>query len=95
MEQMSLAVTREHYGNNFWQDGEYACARCERRLYLSGAKFNGPCIWPSFREGATPDALAVVPVAHYNNYACAATALYCGGCDLFLGWVLDVAAWQR
>jgi peptide methionine sulfoxide reductase MsrB len=85
MEQMSLAVTQEHYGNDFWEAGDYHCARCKQRLYTSGAKFSGPCIWPSFREGATPDALATEPVTHYNNYTCSANALYCGGCDLFIG----------
>lgn len=85
MEQMSLEITREHYGNDFWQSGRYACARCQRLLYTSTAKFAGPCIWPSFRTGASPGALTERHVTDYNNYTCATCELYCGGCGLFVG----------
>lgn len=41
LEQMSLAVTKEEYGNEFWKDGVYMCSKCHQQLYVSSAKFKG------------------------------------------------------
>lgn len=85
MEQISLAVSREAYGTGFDQAGAFICARCRQLLYRSQAKFEGPCIWPSFRSGASDNALYERKVEAYNNYACEVREVYCGGCRLFLG----------
>ncbi len=37
---------------HWWAPGRYACARCDHTLYSSDDKWDGPCIWPSFRRGA-------------------------------------------
>ena len=86
MEQVSSVASREIY-NDHWEAGGYRCARCTHPLYSSGAKFVGPCLWPSFREGAAPGSLHTikVPRGSYNNYKCEVHELYCGGCKLFLG----------
>eukprot|EP00045_Choanoeca_perplexa_P016945 m.235666 g.235666 ORF g.235666 m.235666 type:complete len:187 (-) comp17407_c0_seq5:487-1047(-) len=86
MEQMSLVVTKEHYGNSHTSTGSFSCARCQALLYDSSAKFNGPCIWPSFRAGAQHDStLCFNRVETYNNYTCPVFEIYCDGCKLFLG----------
>eukprot|EP00043_Microstomoeca_roanoka_P001088 m.30809 g.30809 ORF g.30809 m.30809 type:complete len:175 (-) comp10643_c1_seq1:97-621(-) len=85
LEQMSLAVTQEEYGNDFWQEGAYYCSQCKTLLYTSDAKFAGPCIWPSFREPASETALTLRKVDAYNNYTCEVQEVYCGTCKLFVG----------
>eukprot|EP00730_Choanoeca_flexa_P004777 TRINITY_DN11799_c0_g1_i1.p2 TRINITY_DN11799_c0_g1~~TRINITY_DN11799_c0_g1_i1.p2 ORF type:complete len:187 (+),score=22.90 TRINITY_DN11799_c0_g1_i1:1567-2127(+) len=86
LEQMSLVVTKEHYGNNHMRLGKYICARCQTLLYSSSAKFKGPCIWPSFRTGVDNDSsLHLNKVDTYNNYDCPVFEVYCGNCNLFLG----------
>jgi peptide methionine sulfoxide reductase MsrB len=40
---------------HWWAPGRYACARCDRTLYSSDDKWDGPCIWPSFRRGAVDE----------------------------------------
>ena len=51
----------------FWGAGTYHCARCALPLYSSKAKWNGPCVWPSFRAavvelpGGHEDKQLVVP----------------------------------
>ena len=91
MEQISSIVSKEHYAEH-WQNGQYTCARCGRHLYGSGAKFRGPCLWPSFRAPLR-DSLHTVAVPHgtYNKYTCAVRELYCGadGCKLFLGHAFE------
>lgn len=68
MEQMSFVVTTEKY-SDFWEEGTYFCARCDHALYSSEAKFQGPCMWPSFRGVATQSSVhtLIVPKGSYNE----------------------------
>ena len=86
MEQVSTTVSKENY-NDFWGEGCYHCARCAHALYGGDSKFVGPCMWPSFRKGYSPDSLHAteVPRGSYNEYVCDVHELYCGKCQLFLG----------
>mmetsp|Transcript_53858 Transcript_53858/g.121724 ORF Transcript_53858/g.121724 Transcript_53858/m.121724 type:complete len:126 (+) Transcript_53858:210-587(+) len=68
-----------------WGEGSYCCARCQRLLYASSAKWRGPCPWPSFRRPESEDALVMRRVEGYNSYTCAVAEVFCGGCGLFLG----------
>lgn len=85
-------VSDEMYLKN-WEIGTYNCARCDRLLYRSRDKWNGPCAWPSWRRPATDDSLSLHDVHHdewkgpggYNGYTCEVFEVYCGGCELFLG----------
>eukprot|EP00037_Helgoeca_nana_P019439 m.189802 g.189802 ORF g.189802 m.189802 type:complete len:203 (-) comp24864_c0_seq1:1075-1683(-) len=93
MEQVSKVVTSEALAS-CWDSGRYSCSRCDRPLYSSGAKFQGPCMWPSFREALGQDALksVAVPRGAYNGYECEVNEEYCGKCHLFLGHSLKDGA---
>eukprot|EP00042_Codosiga_hollandica_P044031 m.426909 g.426909 ORF g.426909 m.426909 type:complete len:161 (+) comp56694_c0_seq2:182-664(+) len=84
MEQLSFVACKENY-RQFWEPGQYVCARCRHALYESSAKFDGPCAWPSFRAEAGLAALHLNHVDSYNNYTCQVFEIYCGSCRLFLG----------
>lgn len=86
MEQISSVVSREVY-NEHWESGVYRCARCGHPCYASVDKFRGPCMWPSFRHGHSPNALHMirVPRGTYNKYTCNVDELYCAQCQLFFG----------
>mmetsp|Transcript_38829 Transcript_38829/g.57052 ORF Transcript_38829/g.57052 Transcript_38829/m.57052 type:complete len:130 (+) Transcript_38829:146-535(+) len=70
--QTSLVVTNEHLATE-WSSGMYACSACSNRLYSSDSKFEGPCLWPSFRCSA----------------GCETHEIYCKQCELFVGHAFD------
>lgn len=74
----------ERYLHHF-EVGVYRCSRCRRALYSSEDKYQGPCVWPSFRKAFSEDALHTRVVAPYNKYTVTVKEVYCGGCDLFIG----------
>ena len=87
-----------------WQKGIYYCSRCLMPLYKSSEKYNGPCVWPSFRReistrhqqgGATTlrANTSTATVSGYNSYPESVTVkeVYCSGCDLFIGHQFDDA----
>ena len=71
---------RYHYDKGF-----YKCARCKLLLFSHESKWNGPCVWPSFRAGVSASSLSACRVSPYNNYTVTVKELYCGGCSLFIG----------
>mmetsp|Transcript_11830 Transcript_11830/g.27858 ORF Transcript_11830/g.27858 Transcript_11830/m.27858 type:complete len:170 (+) Transcript_11830:119-628(+) len=88
MEQVSFVVTQENLGPMF-DDGLYSCARCKSELYRSSEKFEGPCMWPSFREASSAEGLERREVRGYNHYTCTTVELYCRSCQLFLGHAFE------
>eukprot|EP00040_Diaphanoeca_grandis_P043234 m.267370 g.267370 ORF g.267370 m.267370 type:complete len:216 (+) comp72690_c0_seq1:211-858(+) len=90
MEQISSIVTKERLATN-WKEGHYHCSRCDNVLYHSSSKFEGPCMWPSFRIPKNEESLAtrLVPCGAYNHYTCEVFEIYCKECKLFLGHQFD------
>ena len=38
--------------DKFYESGEYLCAACGTRLFISAAKYNSGCGWPAFTKPA-------------------------------------------
>ena len=49
MELISDIVTWGERFKYHWEAGNYCCSRCNNPLYSSRDKWDGPCVWPSFR----------------------------------------------
>ena len=73
----------EEFKNHF-EEGTYVCSRCSNPLFASSTKWDGPCVWPSFRDVIDEKSVKFRQVAPYNNYQCRVFEVYCT-CDLFLG----------
>ena len=73
----------EEFKSHF-EEGVYVCSRCANPLFASQSKWDGPCVWPSFRDVIDETSVKFRQVAPYNNYKCRVFEAYCK-CDLFLG----------
>ena len=85
MELLSDIVTWGERYLHHWECGVYKCSRCRTPLYSSRDKYKGPCIWPSFRQAISEEAISSVVVFPYNKYTVTVKEVYCGTCDLFIG----------
>ena len=43
--------------DKFYEEGEYVCAGCGTRLFISAAKYNSGCGWPAFTKPADEDVI--------------------------------------
>ena len=86
MELLSDLVSWGEEFKNHWEDGIYKCARCSNPLFSSKDKWDGPCVWPSFRKAIDDErSLDLATVTEYNNYTVTVQEAYCKRCDLFIG----------
>ena len=85
MELLSDIVTWGELYLHHFEQGAYACSRCENILYFSDDKFRGPCRWPSFRKSACIESLIMDPISSYNGYTVEVNEIYCKQCLLFIG----------
>ena len=74
--------------------GERYCSRCRLPLCSSIDKWDGPCVWPSFRGEIVESNRNSTSYGHltkYNQYpeSTVIKEVYCVGCDLFLGHAFD------
>lgn len=81
-----IAVSWGERYRHHWEPGTYCCSRCKNPLYTSKEKWNGPCVWPSFRQEVSGNnSISVSTVYPYNNYVATVKEVYCSKCDLFIG----------
>lgn len=73
------AFTGEYTDNK--QPGTYVCRRCNTPLYLSKAKFDSHCGWPSFDDELS-GAVKHLPDADGHRIE-----IVCANCDAHLGHV--------
>jgi len=91
MELISDIVSWGEMYRHIYDIGSYHCARCDNLLYSSEDKWDGPCVWPSFRQAACVvgdnDNISLLSevVFPYNKYTVEVRELYCGRCKLFIG----------
>lgn len=64
--------------NNFFEDGEYVCAGCGERLFISKHKFSSSCGWPSF-DNSIEGKIEEAPDYSHGMSRIEITCKNCGG----------------
>jgi len=70
--------------DKFYEDGEYMCAACGTRLFISAAKYNSGCGWPAFTR---PSDEGTVEERRDTSFGMIRTEVLCGKCGSHLGHV--------
>ena len=70
--------------DKFYENGEYMCAACGTRLFISAAKYNSGCGWPAFTKPAEGD---TVEERRDTSHGMIRTEVLCGNCGSHLGHV--------
>jgi peptide-methionine (R)-S-oxide reductase len=71
--------------NDHYQEGDYLCKGCGKRLYLSESKFNSHCGWPSY-DRAVEGSLIEIPD---NSAGITRTEIVCANCGGHQGHVFN------
>lgn len=77
------------FTGKYWnskEKGTYYCAACGHPLFVSDAKFESSCGWPSFFEPITKGSVIYSPD---NEHGMQRTEVMCGRCKAHLGHVFD------
>lgn len=77
------------FTGKYWnskEKGTYFCAACGNPLFVSDAKFESSCGWPSFFEPITKASVIYAPD---NEHGMQRTEVMCGRCRAHLGHVFD------
>lgn len=67
--------------DDFYQEGEYLCRRCDNPLFSSQAKFDAGCGWPAF-DDHYPNSVIQIPDQDGHR-----TEIQCAKCKGHLGHV--------
>jgi peptide-methionine (R)-S-oxide reductase len=81
--------TERPFTGTYWNTmdrGEYYCAVCGNPLFISDAKFQSSCGWPSFFEPVKPDSLIY---EEDHTFGMKRTEVMCGRCKSHLGHVFE------
>jgi peptide-methionine (R)-S-oxide reductase len=77
------------FTGKYWnskEKGTYYCAACGNPLFISDAKFESSCGWPSFFQPLTKTSVIYAPD---NTHGMQRTEVMCGRCKAHLGHVFD------
>lgn len=77
------------FTGKYWnskETGTYYCAACGHPLFVSDAKFESSCGWPSFFEPVVKSSVIYAPDNSHGMYR---TEVLCGRCKAHLGHVFD------
>ncbi len=77
------------FTGKYWnskEKGTYYCAACGNPLFVSDAKFESSCGWPSFFQPITKSSVIYAPD---NSHGMHRTEVLCGRCKAHLGHVFD------
>jgi peptide-methionine (R)-S-oxide reductase len=77
------------FTGKYWNskdNGTYYCAACGNPLFISNAKFESSCGWPSFFEPVNKGSVIYAPD---NSHGMHRTEVMCGRCKAHLGHVFD------
>jgi len=72
--------------DKFAETGTYYCAVCGNALFVSDAKFESSCGWPSFYQPVTKGSIIYTPD---HTMGMERTEVQCGRCKSHLGHVFD------
>ena len=77
------------FTGKYWnskENGTYYCAACGNPLFVSDAKFESSCGWPSFFQPFNKTSVLYAPD---NTHGMHRTEVMCGRCQSHLGHVFD------
>ncbi|AWW29210.1 peptide-methionine (R)-S-oxide reductase [Echinicola strongylocentroti] len=83
------AATERAFTGQYWDadtKGTYYCAVCGNKLFLSEAKFESDCGWPSFFEAVRKNS---VIYKEDNSHGMNRIEVLCGRCDSHLGHIFN------
>ncbi|WP_460538395.1 peptide-methionine (R)-S-oxide reductase MsrB [Echinicola sediminis] len=83
------AATERAFTGKYWDSnakGTYYCAVCGNKLFLSEAKFESDCGWPSFFESVRKNS---VIYKEDLSHGMERIEVLCGRCDSHLGHIFD------
>ncbi|QDH80903.1 peptide-methionine (R)-S-oxide reductase MsrB [Echinicola soli] len=83
------ASTERAFTGKYWDSdtkGTYYCAVCGNKLFLSEAKFQSDCGWPSFFEPVRQNS---VIYKEDNSHGMNRIEVLCGRCDSHLGHIFN------
>lgn len=81
--------TEKPFSGKYWntfEDGTYHCSNCGAELFLSDAKYDSDCGWPSFFEPINNESVETRPD---HSFGMSRTEVVCRRCEAHLGHVFD------
>jgi peptide-methionine (R)-S-oxide reductase len=69
-----------------WDQGQYRCVCCGTPLFLSEAKFDAGCGWPSY---SSPNEASAIKEVRDTSHGMIRTEVRCTKCDAHLGHVFE------
>lgn len=81
--------TEPPFTGDYWnncEQGQYSCICCNALLFVSGAKFDSSCGWPSFTNPSQPESVREDVDTSHNMIR---TEVSCQQCGAHLGHVFS------